>query len=137
MKLYVKHLKNIKELENERQILINTKQEILNGDTLIYGSILPILRTIEAKRKKRKEKLILSKQNTNLVSVATITTIKQKKDTQKRSGIIIKNKAKHLFQSIAKEIIGGYLKWKAIELSILLTRNYFLIHNKKGRKTTK
>ncbi len=134
MKLYPKRLKSFKELESEKQRLYNSKQEILNGDTLIYASIIPLLKTITAKRKKRKEKIALAKQNTNLVSVAPITSLKQKKDSQKRSGIIIKNKGKHLFQSIAKEIIGGYLKWKAIELSIKLTQNYLSSPKKPSKK---
>lgn len=43
----------------------------------------------------------------------------------------IKDKAKDVAISVAKEVIGGYLKWKAIDLSVKAVRHFLKKKDKK------
>ena len=119
MRLYPKKLRNIEELERERKLLIREskrldKDEFLSLEGLLnkgggkgdsgnegYGALLDLIPV------------------SNPIVGVLINLVKQrlagsgktdKPGTTKKSG-------KNILRTVAVEVIGSYLKWKAVELS--------------------
>jgi hypothetical protein len=124
MRLYPKKLRNIEDLEQERARLLKEKKRLDKEDILsldgILGkndagegkegagfdissliSMLPIANPIVGQ---------VLKMVTNKFAGGGERSDESKERPNKKSG-------KNIFKSLAVEVIGGYLKWKAVELS--------------------
>ena len=122
MRLYPKKLRNLEDLEREKKLL---RKEIKAMDADTFLSLESIL----GKKKKGSEKeesgslfdfLPVSNSLVDLV----VKFVQQKLAKRERnSGATYtqqaepKKKSRNPLKSVAIEFIGGYLKWKAIELS--------------------
>jgi len=128
MGLYPKRLRGVKDLEREKASLLKEikqleKEDIFPGASLfgaekegdtkndLAGGILNML-----SGKNALADIVIGMVKGRLAKGRTRD--KDEEDEGKKSGQKRpEKKEKHLLRSIAKEFIGGYLKWKAIELS--------------------
>ena len=109
MKLYPKNLRNVKDLEKEKARLLKKKQkldqeEVIPGLGIITGS---------GKDGKSDKGIIISRISKK---ADANQSVEQPDEPQEKGRSIPKR--------LAIEFIGGYLKWKAIELSYKGIRYY-------------
>ena len=135
MRIYPKKLRSIEDLEREKKLL---KKESKNMDIDALLSFDGIL----GKNKKGKDEegsfLDFLPVSNPLVDLLVKFVRKKlakigRSDTEVLPGEK-KQKGKNLLKTVAFEFIGGYLKWKAIELSYKGIRH--LIKKRKERNTT-
>lgn len=135
MKLYLKKLRNADELEREKRLLIKEKKRLENEDFFPGLSISGIVNSTDASSQKTASAQQPAADNvtSGIMSMAAplaglLFDIVQQRimGTGKSGGnesiansIIDKTvkKGGNMLGVAAKEVIGGYLKWKAIELS--------------------
>lgn len=116
MKLYPKRLNSLEELKKEKHMLILAKKKSELPDVLSFG--LPILNGFGKKKDTEQAatddnivvdliaSFIESPDLSNLVSTVARPILNYASDKAGTS----------ILKSAAKEVIGGYAKWKAIEL---------------------
>ena len=135
MKLYPKKLRNIDDLEREKERLLKEKQALENEQ---FFSINGISGSKKAEGKESEglasllEFLPVSNPLVSTV-VKMVQSVFSKKDKEtsapgKKEHAHAKP-GKNILTSVATEFIGGYLKWKAIELSYKAIRH--IIRNRK------
>ena len=120
MRLYPKRLQNIKDLEQEKKRLLKQVRILDEED------ILSFKKPEEKTGKSEKSGSILDLMQGGNPIVSALLALAQKKllakddsgkKPQKKSIQADPVEKKNILLPIAKEFIGGYLKWKAIELS--------------------
>jgi hypothetical protein len=142
MGIYPKKLRSVADLEREKKILRARSRKLEDEDFLSLESILG--------KSKGKEKNSDNEEESSLFDLLPISNpiVKMavkfignrllKKNDNQQSGLDLsfstaKKKSKHFARKVAVEFIGGYLKWKAIELTYKGIR-HLLNKNKTGEK---
>jgi hypothetical protein len=148
MKLYSKKLRNIEDVERERRLLLKERKRLKKEDIFTLESIL-------GKGEKDKgtdsangimESLAPALSEMSGPLLGLVTDFFQQKfsggNTEKGEPSFIKSilnkslkKGGNALGSAAKELIFGYLKWKAVELSYKGVK--LIISNKKKKKKAK
>jgi hypothetical protein len=138
MRLYPKKLRNIDDLEKEKALLMRKSRELEKED------ILSIEGLIGKKGKEKGQGSILDLLPVSNPVVSALVKIIQRRLSQKDKqpkavnapppSSEVKPRSSKL-KAIAIEFIGGYLKWKAIELSFKGIRH--LIRSRRERKENK
>jgi len=124
MRLYPKKLRNIEDLEREKSRLLKAKRS-LDKDEFLSGSLFGNKKGGEGKKGKEGQGSLLDFLPISNPAVAQLIKIAQRLIFKKsgkpgsgdNAGAQLKKRGKSLLKSFAKEFIGGYLKWKAIELT--------------------
>ena len=152
MKLYPRKLRNIEDLEREKKLLLREQRQLEEEDILSLdgifgkkgaieeakdgGSILNLLNFLPVSNPFVDIVIKAAHGWFSKKSEATPKTARQSaSDGERGNEGVNKKKGKTPLRAIAVEVIGGYLKWKAIELSfkgirhILKTRR----EHKKGQ----
>jgi len=124
MKFYPKKLQNMESLKREKKILLKEMEELDKDDFLSIESILGGKDGGEKNASGGIGSLLdMLPTSGPLVNTAINLVqglLKGRDDggkTEQKDKPRKKKKNKSLLNSIAKEFIGGYLKWKAVELS--------------------
>jgi hypothetical protein len=144
MTLYPKKLHNINDLERERVRLLKQVKKIEDKEYNLSGNLFGKKKGGEKKEQAISSKLLDMLPISNpIVKVLAdivlqrITKHKKPKDIPvdayyaQKSGSKVKSKAK----AVAIEFIGGYLKWKAIELTYKGVRR--LVNSRKNHSGSK
>ncbi len=138
MRLYPKKLRNIEDLEREKQLLLRQsrkldKEEFLSFESLLAGGksqdggggvaetllgLLPVSNPIVSK----------------LVGLAVKQLSKRATTSAPAEECPPEKGNKNILRKIAVEFIGGYLKWKAVELSY---KGIKRVMNSRGRGKSK
>ena len=128
MKLYPKNLRNVKDLEKEKARLLKKKQK------LDQEEVIPGLGIITGSGKDGKSDkgdglgdiLQFSNPVVSLLKDIIISRISKKADANQsvEQPDEPQEKGRSITKRLAIEFIGGYLKWKAIELSYKGIRYY-------------
>jgi hypothetical protein len=136
MKLYLKKLRNAEELEREKRLLLKEKKRLENEDFFPGISISGIVNntsSVSSQQNASSGQPAADTLSSGIMSMAAplagllFDIVQQRimgggkaggKDSVANS-IIDKSlkKGGNILGAAAKEVIGGYLKWKAIELS--------------------
>jgi len=138
MRLYPKKLRNIEDLEREKKILLRKSKQLDKEDLLSLEGLLG-----KGKKKgKDKEEEDSAGSIVDLLPISNPMLKMGLKILETRILSPRKNKTKengeppatknHPIRKVAIEIIGGYLKWKAIELSYKGIK--YLIKKRKEKK---
>ena len=127
MRLYPKRLRNIEDLEKEKQFLIKKSKQLDKEDFLSIGGLTGGLtgkKTPGDKANGDGSLLDFLPGSNPVISlvVKMLQRILSKKEKKPKIAYApppagTKKAGKNKLKAIAKEFIGGYLKWKAIELS--------------------
>lgn len=140
MALYAKNIKTIDDLKQEKKRLLRERKQLEKEDLFSIDSILGgAIKETKGKKESSSEQDNLLNSIIPLVTplAGTVFEILQHRFTGKK-----KTKSKNdeqasadpnLLISAAKELIGGYLKWKAIEFSYKGIT--MIIRKKKNKKT--
>ena len=120
MRLYPKRLRNIEDLEREKKRLLKESKRMEEEGFLSLGSIVNNKADKDGSDSGLLDLLPIS----NPLVTVLIKLVKQRffnKDNNSKTGNTVpgaeEKRRKNPLKSIAVEFIGGYLKWKAIELS--------------------
>jgi len=123
MRLYPKKLRNIEDLERERKLLLKESRRLEKEDFLSLESILGKNKA-QGKGAADNEGSLLDflPVSNPLVSqvikwILRRISAKNDKPKEEKKDSKEKKQEKNILASIAKEFVGGYLKWKAIELA--------------------
>jgi len=138
MRLYPKKLRNIQDLEREQKLLRKQSKKLEKEEFLSMESLL------NTKKEKRKgqdvagsviDMLPISNPLIKLGLKILQGRLSGNSETKKKEKTTTSNTAPHKskLRAIAFEFIGGYLKWKAIELSYKGIRSY--LKKRKEKKT--
>ena len=133
MALYPKKLKNREDLEREKRALLREKEELEKSDPFSIEGLLG-----NSKKEGGEEGpgglFDLLQGSGPLAGIISGLVKKGFEKMDKKSGAAKPEEKKEnsLLKSLAKEFIGGYLKWKAIELSYKGIR--YLIRSRKEKE---
>ena len=138
MRLYPKKLRNIEDLEREKSRLIRASRQLEKEEFLSFSSSSEKKKQGGKNDGKKEGTLfdILSFSNpwiSLLVKVIQRRFLKEgKQEPQHKNVEEVKQQRKSRIRAVAVEFIGGYLKWKAIELTFKGLR--YLINRRKEEK---
>lgn len=127
MKMYSRNIRNLKELEQEKRRLLQERKQLEQEELFSVDSVMNSL--VKAKDDKTNSISTSSGQGNLLSMTGPIASlvldivkdrILNKIDNGNTSSFAsnpLMQKGGNLLKGAAKELVGGYLKWKAIELT--------------------
>lgn len=140
MGIYPKKLRNIESLEREKKLLLRTREELDKEEISLPFGIL-------GKNKNQEDngggRLIDILSLSNPLVKGVLKHIQNRRATKKKRSQPAKDESagddnqRNLLLTIAKEFIGGYLKWKAVELTYKGIRRVVKIRRQKKNTGTK
>lgn len=136
MALYKKKLRSVSELEREKQKLLKKSRELEQDDIFTLKGISGSKQINLSKESLLFDFLPGKNQAVDMLLKLVKNKFANKEPQEEESEPVKapprKKKSKDLLKTVAKEFIGGYLKWKAIELSYKGIR--YMIKKKKEAK---
>jgi hypothetical protein len=127
MKMYSRNIRNLKELEQEKRRLLQERKQLEQEELFSVDSMMSSI--LKAKDDKTNSISTASEQG-NLLSMSgpiasmVLDIVKDrilnKMDSGNTSSFAnnpLMQKGGNILKGAAKELVGGYLKWKAIELT--------------------